>query len=590
MAKNYAYLVCVESKDNHNKFYEITENDNGSLDVAYGRVQSKVKSEFDSNDNKPKIQPKVIRHHYEAWEKSFDSLKNEKINKGYKDETALHMKKEVSSDKVTELSYKSVEDPVVQTALDRMIESSRMFISRNYSITANEITQKMIDEGQHDLARLSDIAANNTPAALYEFNKTLEELFMDIPRAMKNVRDYIAKSTDDFDKIIQREAAMLDNLKGAIQITQPIAANDKGKDMTVLEARGLTMRQVTYKEEDRITDHLGKDYQGDVERRFVRAFAVENLKTRANYEQYKKDHHISPKGVKLFYHGSKVENWYSIMSTGLSLNPDARTTGKMFGQGLYFAPECRKALNYIDVKGARWNSGQQETGYTAIFSVALGKAYEPNRILGSNFTGKDLPNGCGSVFASKKNPHLGLMNDEYIVFDQNACTIKYMMEMSHHFVKDLDFSIDRKALRNSLIDHTGDLVKEGSGVFKVQIFTEDMPDKARNELLSHFHGESLDDLTITFDIRSNRITAFTVPLDDGTGTKDIQPDLTTDDRKFLFREIKKNFAEGEFEWQGVMKTGSTLNRGDVIRPLNGTPDKDNEPEPTKKKDQDKDIA
>lgn len=575
MAKNYAYLVCVDSKTNHNKFYEMTENDNGSIDIAHGRVDKTA-----------------IHHHYEAWEKNFDTLKAEKERKGYKDVTALHMKKEVSSDKVAELSYKSVEDPVVQAALDRMIESSRMFISRNYSITADKITQKMVDEAQYDLSRLSSIAANisNAPAALYEFNKALEELFMDIPRAMNNVRDYMAKSTDDFDKIIQREGAMLDNLKGAIQITQPVAANDNNKDMTVLEARGLTMRQVSYKEEDRITDHLGKDYQGDVERRFVRAFAVENLKTRANYEQYKKDHHISPKGVKLFYHGSKVENWYSIMSTGLSLNPDARTTGKMFGQGLYFAPECRKALNYMDVKGARWNNGQSETGYTAIFSVALGKAYEPNRILGSNFTGKDLPNGCDSVFASKKNPHLGLVNDEYIVFDQNACTIKYMMEMSHHFVKDLDFSIDRKALRNSLIDHTGDLVKEGTGVFKVQLFTEDMPDKARNELLSHFHGESLDDLTITFDIRSNRITAFTVPLDDGTGTKDIQPDLTTDDRKFLFREIKKNFAEGEFEWQGVMKTGSTLNRGDVIRPLNGTPDKDNEPEPTKKKDQDKDIA
>lgn len=575
MAKNYAYLVAVDSRSNHNKFYEITENDNGSIDCSYGRVDKTA-----------------MHHHYEAWEKNFDTLKAEKERKGYKDVTALHMKKEVSTDKVAELSYKSVEDPVVQAALDRMIESSRMFISRNYSITADKITQKMVDEAQYDLSRLSAIAANtsNAPAALYEFNKALEELFMDIPRAMNNVRDYMAKSTDDFDKIIQREGQMLDNLKGAIQITQPVAANDQNKDMTVLEARGLTMRQVTYKEEDRITDHLGKDYQGDVERRFVRAFAVENLKTRANYEQYKKDHHISPKGVKLFYHGSKVENWYSIMSTGLSLNPDARTTGKMFGQGLYFAPECRKALNYMDVKGARWNNGQSETGYTAIFSVALGKAYEPNRILGSNFTGKDLPNGCDSVFASKKNPHLGLVNDEYIVFDQNACTIKYMMEMSHHFVKDLDFSIDRKALRNSLIDHTGDLVKEGTGVFKVQIFTEDMPDKARNELLSHFHGESLDDLTITFDIRSNRITAFTVPLDDGTGTKDIQPDLTTDDRKFLFREIKKNFAEGEFEWQGVMKTGSTLNRGDVIRPLNGTPDKDNEPEPTKKKDQDKDIA
>ena len=573
MAKNYAYLVCVDSRSNHNKFYEITENDNGSLDIAHGRVDKTA-----------------IHHHYEPWEKTFDGLKSEKERKGYRDVTALHMKKEVSSDKVAELSYKPVEDPVVQAALDKMIESSRMFISQNYSITADKITQKMIDEAQYDLSRLSSIAESNSPAALYEFNKALEELFMDIPRAMNNVRDYMAKSTDDFDKIIQREGQMLDNLKGAIQISQPAVAPDKSKDMTVLEARGLTMRQVTYKEEDRIIDHLGKDYHGDVERRFVRAFAVENQKTRENYEQYKKDHHISPRSVKLFYHGSKVENWYSIMSSGLSLNPDARTTGKMFGQGLYFAPECRKALNYMDVKGARWNSGQQETGYTAIFSVALGKAYEPSRILGSNFRERDLPNGCNSVFASKRNPHLGLMNDEYIVFNQSACTIKYMMEMSHHFVKDLDYSIDRKALRNSLIDHTGDLVKEGSGVFKVQLFTEDMPDKARSELLSHFHGESLDDLTVTFDTRSNRITAFTVPLDDGTGTKDIHPDFTGDDLKFILREIKKNFAEGEFEWQSVMKTGSTLNRGDVIRPLNGSLDRDVEPEPEKPKDLDKDIV
>ena len=160
MAKNYAYLVCVDSRSNHNKFYEITENDNGSLDIAHGRV------------DKTAI-------HYEPWEKTFDGLKSEKERKGYRDVTALHMKKEVSSDKVAELSYKPVEDPVVQAALDKMIESSRMFISQNYSITADKITQKMIDEAQYDLSRLSSIAESNSPAALYEFNKALEELFMD---------------------------------------------------------------------------------------------------------------------------------------------------------------------------------------------------------------------------------------------------------------------------------------------------------------------------------------------------------------------------------------------------------------------------
>lgn len=553
-AARYAYLVNVSSAGNHNKFYEIIENKDGSIDVNYGRVDKTA-----------------MHHHYAYGEKNFLSLISTKEAGGYKDVTALHMEKTDTNSKIEEMSYKPVDDEVVQAALERMIESSRLFISRNYSVSAKEITPKMINEAQYDLSRLSSIAGSNSPAALYEFNKALEELFMDIPRAMTNVSDAMAKSSADFDRIIQREGAMLDNLKGAIQIAAPLP--DKKKDQTVLEARGLTMKQVSYKDEDRIIDHLGKDYQGDVERRFVRAFAVENLKTRSNYEDYKKAHHIdSKKGVKLFYHGSKVENWYSIMSTGLSLNPDARTTGKMFGQGLYFAPECRKALNYMDVKGSRWNNGQEETGYTAIFSVALGKAYEPNRILGSYFTGKDLPQGCDSVFASKKNPNLGLMNDEYIVFNQDACTIKYLMEMSHHFVRDLDYSIDRKAVRNALIDNMSGLVKENDRDFKTQINFDTLSDKARNELLSHFRGEDLTELTVTVDLKNDRIKVFTVPLDDNTGTKDISPDFTNDDLKFLTREIKKNFAEGEYEWSCLKKLAAELERGEVIYPLNSKSD------------------
>lgn len=578
-AVNYAYLVCVNGTANNNKYYEIIENQDGSIDCNYGRVQGTA-----------------MHHHYSWGEKTFRGLVSDKERKGYKDVTALHseVQQPQNTAKAEVMSYKPVDDEVVQAALERMIESSRMFISQNYSVKAKDITQKMIDEAQFDLSRLSAIASSNSPAALYEFNQRLSELFMDIPRRMGNVKDYMANSSADFDKIIQREAQMINNLKGAIQVAVPLPDAQKGKDITVLEARGLTMKQVSFKDEDRIIDHLGKDYSGDVERRYIRAFAVENLKTRANYEQYKKDHHIdSKRGVKLFYHGSKVENWYSIMSTGLSLNPNARVTGKMFGQGLYFAPECRKALNYMDVKGSRWNNGQQETGYTAIFSVALGKAYEPNRILGSYFTGKDLPQGCDSVFASKKNPNLGLMNDEYIVFNQDACTIKYIMEMSHHYVRDLEFNLDRKALRNALIDNTGSLKKERASEFSVAINIDGMPDKASRELLSHFNGEDFSELTVTIDTRTDRIKAFTVPLDDGTGTKDIHPNLTGDDMKFLTREIKKNFAEGEYEWSCLKKLGAELKKGEVIYPLNSksnyTPSEKDKTE-NKEVDAGKDIA
>lgn len=553
MAQRYAYLVMVDGVNNHNKFYEITENADGSLDCAYGRV--------DKN---------TMHHHYTPYEgKTFDSLKREKEAKGYTDVTSLHAVKETTSpDRAKELSYAPVEDEVVQAALERMIEASRMFMKNNYTIQAKDITPKMITEAENDIRRLSDIAERKDSAALWRFNEVLTELFTDIPRAMGKVADHLAQSTDDFDKIIIRENQMLQNLKSAVQMSAPAPVKSgDDKTMTVLEARGLTMRQTSFKEEDRIIAHLGKDYQGDVERRFVRAFAVENLQTRANYEQYKKDHHISPKGVKLFYHGSKVENWYSIMSSGMSLNPDAKVTGKMFGQGLYFAPECRKALNYMDCKGSRWNNGQQETGYTAIYSVALGKVYEPNRILGSSFRGSDLPKGCDSVFASKKNPHLGLANDEYIVYSQDACTIKYMMEMSHHFVRDLDFSIDRKAVRDSVMEHTGEMTKKHGGLLEVPVYVEQMSQKAQDALLSHFRGEDISTLAITIDPAKDRIEGFTVSLDDGTGTKGLHPDFTGDDLKFLLREVKKNFAEGNYEWTQLTKLADQMKVGEKIKPI-----------------------
>lgn len=545
--KRYAYLLCVDSNENHNKFYEITENDNGSLDIVHGRVGA----------------AKPMHKHYESWEKDFVSLKSSKEAKGYQDRTSLHAEKtDVSQSAVDELSYQPVEDPVVQAALERVIQASRMFMKQNYTVKAQDVTPKMLNEAALDIQRLNDIAARNSPCALYDFNKTLQELFTDVPRAMQNVKAYLAETTADFDKIISRETKMYDNLKGIVGMT--VQAAQKGtntdKNMTVLEAHGMTMRQVNYAEEDRITKHLGEDYFGTkCERRFVRAFAVENLETRKRYEQFKKDHDISPKEVKLFYHGSKVENFYSIMQTGLSLNPDARVTGKMFGQGLYFAPECRKALNYMDVSGARWNSGTQHTGYTAIFSVALGKAYEPDHVLGSGFTSRDLPHGCTSVFASKRNPHLHLKNDEYIVFNQDACTIKYLMEMTEHNVPELNFTVNRDALRNALIDAVSPLEKIDSNTFRAEILLDKLPKAALNELNNKIvHGADCERLVMEVNFDSGH-TVFAAD-----GISPLMPSLTKDDYKFLVRELKKNFAEGEFEFSKLMQEAKEMQIGDIM--------------------------
>ncbi len=74
--------------------------------------------------------------------------------------------------------------------------------------------------------------------------------------------------------------------------------------------------------------------------------------------------------TKLFFHGSKNENFWNILKNGLLLNPNAAVTGKMLGNGIYFADKAIKSYNYTSLQGTSWAHGNSKIGYLAIFAVA----------------------------------------------------------------------------------------------------------------------------------------------------------------------------------------------------------------------------
>lgn len=525
---DYAYLVLVNAANNNNKFYEIVLNPDYSIDVYYGRIGAST-----------------VHKCYGSHEKDFYTLKHSKEIKGYSDVSALHSTIDTGKERIAEeLSHKDIDNESVNEAVTLLIKSSRDFVKKNYTIKAQDITLKMVVVAQCDIDNLAvAMKISDDAYAIAEFNRWLETLFTDIPRRMKDVNCFLAKSREDFEKIYDREQEMLDNIKGQI-ISLP-TKNIAPKDMTVLEANGLQMRPVTYKEEDEIIAHLGNDYNGkSCERRYVKAFKVENQATRESYEKFKAEHNISRKDVKLFYHGSKVENWYSIMKSGLSLNPNAIVTGKMFGNGIYFASECRKSLNYMDVAGSRWNDGRRKSGFTAIYAVALGKCYEPSSPLYGGFTAKDLPDGCTSVYASKRNQGLGLANDEYVVYDQAQCTIKYLVEFTEPNVPELNFSIQRKAVRGKLVSGLDELTVTDSGV-RTELCLENLPDSCQAALANKFVDLSCK--TIYANIINDELS-FTCENFNGKITE-MQTSFTDDDKKFLLREIKKSYVASEEEWK-----------------------------------------
>ena len=108
--------------------------------------------------------------------------------------------------------------------------------------------------------------------------------------------------------------------------------------------------------------------------KFARAFQVTNIRSQKAFDDF-----VGQKNnqkLELFWHGSRNENWMSILENGLVLRPaNAIITGKMFGYGLYFADKFRKSLNYSSLRGSYWTSGSADRGFLALYDVHVGHQF-----------------------------------------------------------------------------------------------------------------------------------------------------------------------------------------------------------------------
>lgn len=540
---NYAYLMLVDADANRNKFYEITQSEDGNVNVKWGRIGGKV-----------------IEKNY-GNSKTFEELVNAQLENGYQDYTALHATKVEDRDALkNELAYKPIEDEQTQWLMETLITESRDFMRRNYSIEVTDVTPKMIEEAEGDIETLIQIAKTDNPNTLYNFNVALENLFKDIPRKMDNARDFLAETENDFGEIIDREIEMLDNIRGQIQIAKTV----ESKDYTVLEAHGIDVRPVTYQEEDAIVAHLGRDYNGNpLESRFMGAYMVENRQTQAAYDDYKEKRHIEDKDVRLFYHGSRTENWYSIIKTGLLLKPEAVTTGSMFGKGLYFAPDLRKSTNYMDTKGAHWNSGKREYGFCAVYAVALGKCYNP-QTFSSRYDEKFIQSvGCDSLFASKRNPHLHLHNDEYVVYNQAACTIKYLLQLKAGDSREMHFNLNRHCLRGNLKEGFDTIVKSENSL-RAELNIENLTPDVQKEIAELTERYDAKRLFFNYDLNNATAPLSLIAVDINGNEETILPVITRNDYAFLCREMKRSFVDSEAEWKKLVKAAEEYPDGKII--------------------------
>ena len=382
---NYKYLVMVDAGNNNNKFYEMSDNGN-TLTVKYGRVGT----------------PGVTKT-YPSYK--FDELYRQKTAKGYRDFTDTMVVDKTSSD------YKRIENAAVEALVEHLRSIARKTVSANY--VSDKVSREVINKVETLLAEMMK------ETSVYSFNRKLVTIFTLIPRKMKKVEDFIANSKDDFEKIIIRERDLLQVLESQQDDVNVTADKD------ILEANGLVIEEADADDIKIIKAQLGESAN-----KFYKAWRVTNKESREKFDGWCKSHKIYT--TKLLFHGSRNENWWSIINTGLKIKPtNAVATGSMFGDGIYFAPKAKKSIGYTSLTGSYWTSGTSSSGYLAIMETAVGKSYNvysfDSKFYGIN--ARTLDSFCKGAHSVHAHAGQMLRNDEIIVYDDAQCTIKYLIEI-----------------------------------------------------------------------------------------------------------------------------------------------------------------
>lgn len=156
-------------------------------------------------------------------------------------------------------------------------------------------------------------------------------------------------------------------------------------------------------------------------------------------ERYKKFENANNR--MLLWHGSRVTNFASIISKGLTIA--TASNGGMYGRGIYFADMVSKSANYCGVpKG--------ETGLLVLSEVALGNistmtsagsglVQAPAGFQSVKGVGQTVPDSAhqykrkdGVIIplgrpAKTNTPALGLNFNEYIVYDEAQVNMQYIV-------------------------------------------------------------------------------------------------------------------------------------------------------------------
>ncbi len=335
--------------------------------------------------------------------------------------------------------YKPLKDKFQEAFIKAAVEANDETMKASFTMSIEEIPKDCIDKANEIMISMQQELADKT-LDIASFNAYLTEFFTALPIAISKADNYFA-SYDDYEHYTDVISRLQEKLDAMIQQLRKLSTFKAKADErpTIIEANNLEMRNVTKDEKQKILE-----YMSDQKNNYVRAWKVTNRDTEKRFEEYCKSEGLTDEnGISHLWHGTGFGNMWSIMKSGLYLNPalikaNVPICGKMFGYGLYFAPYCRKSMNYTSASSAMYHgeSGGQKGGFMFIFKVATGNPYWIAREGGSrpnhwNDFHEDHPNKHCLWAERGQNGSVGrLCFDEVVVYQECQATVEYIVEFS----------------------------------------------------------------------------------------------------------------------------------------------------------------
>lgn len=420
-----------DTKLNCNKFYDMTLDASGQIIAKYGRV---------GQSGQKKI--------YSGGEVKFNSLLRAKIKKGYR-EAELERKSESGSSVVVKgnaidvaLEQIAYSDNESKELIKRIASANIHNIVGNTNITYDEkdglfktplgiVKKNAVLKAMELLDKIKTILDKNAISVKDEerLDYLNTEYFYLIPNKVKNAREkrFLIYSKENWKKQKHVCTSLLDTLElleelksGKKELKEEAEKNDLPKvfDVNIEHIKDkTTLDEIINMYEKSKNDMHGKRVKNS---KVLNIYRISLSSQQKAFDKAEKE--IG--NVHLLWHGTRVANALSIMSKGLLMpkSSPGQKIGAMFGDGLYFANQSSKSLQYCD--GLFWASGtnSKDKIYMFLASVAVGKSQVP-----TGMTRKKPASGYNSYWA--KAGKSGVRNDEIIVFKPEQVRLDYLLEI-----------------------------------------------------------------------------------------------------------------------------------------------------------------